>query len=106
MLEKVGNIQAVAKTFPISDKIKEKTIKQRTHKGIWLSVCLGRVPWAIWGQVPDIRDVPTRVSAGQTEHFHGTNRTVTRDGCGPEVGVSHRISLFTVFSSRFKVATL
>ena len=34
-----------------------------------------------------------RMSAGQTGHFHGTNRTCPRDGCSPEVGVSRRISL-------------
>ena len=33
------------------------------------------------------------MSAGQTGHFHGTNGTRPRDGWGPEVGVSPRISL-------------
>ena len=34
-----------------------------------------------------------RMSPGQTGHFHRTNGTRPRDGCGPEVGVSRQISL-------------
>ena len=37
------------------------------------------------------------MSAGQTEHFHGTNGTRPRDGGGPEVGVSRMFIGFFLF---------
>ena len=40
-----------------------------------------------------------RMSAGQTGHFHGTNRTRPRDGCDPEEESS---LCFLVFSSQMK----
>ena len=67
-------------------------------------MCLKSVPGTVWGRVPgtpktsrpDSCVIPhrlDRVSAGQTEHFHVTNGTRPRDGCGPEAGLSRQLSL-------------
>ena len=62
------------------------------------TVCLGSVPGTVWGRIltsgmsrPHLCVILHRLhrqSAGQTGHFHGSNGTRPRDGCGPEVGVS------------------
>ena len=62
-------------------------------------------PGTVWGRAlehprtsqPDLCVTPhklDRMSPGQPGHFHGTNGTRPRDDCGPEVGVSRRISLY------------
>ena len=105
-----GHFPSLARSYPrqlssLFNKEKKNDKQRKPNLGTWWWVCLGSVPGTAWGQVPgtsrmsrfDVCVTPHGLdgtSAGQTGHFHGTNGTHPRDGCGPKVEVSCQMSLY------------